>query len=92
MGKNEVVATVYDHTQKQIARIALNGYNINAGGPLGHAGAMRSFRVLNGEGDLWDHWQIQTTFVVTSEDGRTSEAKVAAYPAEANGFGFIEFI
>ena len=92
MGKNEVVATVYDQKQKPIARIALNGYNIRPGGPLGQAGAMRSFRVLHGETDLWDHWQIQSTFVITSEDGRTSEAKVAAYPAEKNGFGFIEFI
>lgn len=92
MSKNEVIATVYDERSKPIARIALNGYNIRAGGALGRSGAMRSFRVLDGAPTLWDHWQGQRSFTLSDEEGNASEARIAAYPAEDNGFGFVEFV
>ncbi len=92
MAQNELVATIFDRRNRAIARIALNGYNIRAGGPLGISGAMRSFRVLQGADGLWDFWQLQDPFVVMAEDGKSARARVAAYPAEENGFGFIEFL
>ena len=92
MADNEMLATIIGEKSKAVARIALNGYNIRSGGPLGSAGAMRSFRVLKGGPTLWEYWQVQRNFTVTAEDGQTREARVAAYPAEEDGFGFIEFL
>ena len=89
MSKQELIATVHDQ-RKKVARIALNGYNVASGGPLGRTGTLRSFRFI--EGDLWDQWASQRPIVLHAEDGRTIEAKVAAFPAESDSFGFIEFI
>jgi hypothetical protein len=92
VAKNELIATVLDQKSKPIARIALNGYNIRPGGALGNSGAMRSFRVLQGATTLWDHWEGQQSFTLSDEEGNASEARIAAYPAEESGFGFIEFV
>ena len=92
MADNELLASVIGEKSKTVARIALNGYNIRSGGPLGSAGAMRSFRVLQGGPTLWQYWQVQRLFTVSAEDGQMREARVAAYPAEEDGFGFIEFL
>ena len=90
MSKQELIATVHDIRKKKIARIALNGYNITAGGPLGRSGSMRSFRFI--EGDLWDQWVEQHAITLHAEDGTTIDARVAAFPAEKDSFGFIEFL
>ena len=90
MSKQELIATVVDRRKKKVARIALNGYNVASGGPLGRSGALRSFRFL--EGDLWDQWAAQQPIELQAEDGRTIEARVAAFPAEKDAFGFIEFL
>lgn len=89
--QNNTPAVIYDGTNgKQIANIILNGYNISAGGPLGKTGAMRSFRVV--DGDLWDHWSESKLLMIRSEDGRVADGRVAALPAEEDSFGLIEFL
>lgn len=85
------VLDVYSKTSKKpIARIILNGYNISAAKSLGQQGAMRSFSVDNG--DLWDQWSRQDTLVLHDENGRQNPIKIAALPAEEDGFGLIEFL
>ncbi len=88
---NNTKATLYDSENgKELAKIVLNGYNIAAGGPLGKVGAMRSFRVV--DGDLWDHWSEGRLIMVHAEDGRIADGRVAALPAEEGSAGLMEFI
>lgn len=88
--KQETFASVFDSDSNQIAKIALNGYNIQAGGPLGDSGAMRSFRIV--EGDLTNEWSFQLDLRLSTEEGQEAEIRVAAMPAEKDGSGFIEFL
>ena len=82
---------VYSQTSKKpIAQIMLNGYNISVTESLGQQGAMRSFSVDNG--DLWDPWSLQEELVLHDENGRKAPIKIAALPAEEDGFGLIEFL
>lgn len=85
------ILDVYSKTSKKpIAQIVLNGYNISAAQSLGEQGAMRSFSVDNG--DLWDHWARQESLLLHDENGREAPIKIAALPAEEDGFGLIEFL
>lgn len=88
--KNTNAIVRENNNGKEVAQIVLNGYNIKAGGPLGKTGAMRSFRLT--DGDLWNYWDVQSTFTVFAEDGQIAEARVAAMPAEMGALGFIEFL
>ncbi|MBP7997729.1 MAG: hypothetical protein KA314_19000 [Chloroflexi bacterium] len=89
--KNEIQVQVHrTNGKKPIARIALNGYNIESGGPLGLSGAMRSFRII--KGDLWDQWNNQELLLVRGEEHPDAQIKIAALPAEDDSFGFVEFI
>ena len=73
-----------------MARIALNGYNIDSGGALGMSGAMRSFRII--KGDLWDQWNNQETLIIRGDDQTEARIRIAALPAEDDSFGFVEFV
>lgn len=85
------VLNVYSKTNKKpIAQIVLNGYNISAEKSLGQQGAMRSFSV--DDGDLWDHWSRQEALILHDKNGRKAPIKIAALPAEEDGFGLIEFL
>jgi len=85
------VLDVYSKTSKKpIAHIVLNGYNISASKSLGKQGAMRSFSVNSG--DLWDPWSLQEALILHDESGRQAPIKIAALPAEEDGFGLIEFL
>lgn len=84
------VFQVYNHTNQKVAKIVLNGYNIEKGGPLGMHGAMRSFKVL--QGDLWAAWAAQESLFLRGGSAPTTEIRVAALPAEDEGFGLIEFL
>ena len=53
--------------QPPIARIVLNGYNIEEG-MLNSLGAMHSFKVV--QGDLWDQWDQQTAVTLSDDNGR----------------------
>lgn len=89
--KNEIQVLVHPvNGKKPVARIALNGYNIESGGPLGMSGAMRSFRII--KGDLWDQWNSQEILLVRGEEHPEARIKIAALPAEDDSFGFVEFV
>lgn len=89
--KTTGVLNVYDRQNKQVvAKIILNGYNIEKSNQLGQRGAMRSFKVV--EGSLWDEWDAQRPLILHGEDDQEAKIKVAALPAEEDSFGLIEFI
>ena len=92
MNKNLSSAlNVYDTQKKQlVARIALNGYDIKAGGLLPTTGAMRSFVIL--DGDLWDHWNAVAPLQLRHETGAEVSVRIAALPVEEDGYGLIEFL
>lgn len=82
---------VYDNnTKDRVARIALNGYDIHAGGLFPTSGAMRSFVLL--EGDLWDQWNAVDAVTLKNETGNQVLVRVAALPVEDDGYGLIEFL
>ena len=68
----------------------LNGYNIKSGGAFPNSGAMRSFKVV--EGDLWHVWNVQQIVTLRDEAGQESKIRIAAFPAEEGASGFVEFI
>ncbi|MCO5184986.1 MAG: hypothetical protein M9928_14885 [Anaerolineae bacterium] len=91
MANQETVVTVMDvNAPIQIARIALNGYNIQAGNVFGRSGAMRSFKVVSG--DVWELWDRQSPAVIQDEHGNRSTIRIFAMPAEKNSSGFVEFL
>lgn len=90
---NQLTASldVYDtHTKDVVARIALNGYDIHAGGIFPTSGAMRSFVLL--EGDLWDQWNAVESVTLKNETGEYVQVRVSALPVEDDGYGLIEFL
>ncbi|MCA9973638.1 MAG: hypothetical protein KC425_25670 [Anaerolineales bacterium] len=90
MNNLSVVLHLYNRQEQRVADIVLNGYNISAGGPLGSRGAMRSFKVI--EGDLWDQWHAQANLVLRHESGQASDVRIAALPVDDESFGLIEFL
>ncbi len=82
---------MYDaETNRIVARISLNGYDIKAGGLLPTTGAMRSFVVLNG--DLWDSWNACAALSLRNEAGATVAVRIAALPVEEDSYGLLEFL
>jgi hypothetical protein len=77
-------------TQELLARVRLNGYSIEAGGPLGRLGAMRSFTLL--EGSLRAQWAGQQQLLLKELDGRQVSIRIAALPVEEGDVGFVEFL
>ncbi len=73
-----------------VAKIALNGHNINAGSVFGRTGAMRSFKVV--EGNIWDYWERQEPLRIRDEAGNESMLRIFAVPAEMGATGFVEFL
>jgi hypothetical protein len=85
------ILDVYDNKKgKLIARISLNGYNIQAGGVFPTSGAMRSFVLL--DGDLWEQWNAVESVTLKSELGEQVPVRVAALPVEDDGYGLLEFL
>lgn len=78
------------HSGKLLACIALNGYDIGAGGLFPTSGAMRSFVLL--KGDLWDQWNAVEAVTLTHETGQHVPVRVAALPVEEDGYGLLEFL
>jgi len=77
-------------TNKQIAKVVLNGYNIDSDGGLGQRGMMRSFTITSG--DLWDQWSLQQILNLRDEAGREAQIRIAALPVEQDSYGLIEFL
>ena len=73
-----------------IAQVHLNGYSIEAGGPLGISGAMRSFTIL--EGSVRQHWRSGQPLILFGGDGKQALVKIAALPVEEGEVGIMEFL
>ena len=87
--KKELELMVLDPlSSKAIARVLLNGYSIEPGGPLGGAGPMRSFVLLTGS--LHDQWAGQKPVLLKHESGLQVYVRVAALPVEKGEIGFFE--
>jgi len=83
-------AVLDPQTNRKLASVYLNGHVIQAGGPLGQAGAMRSFTLL--EGSLRDQWAYHRPLILRKEDGREAAIRIAALPVEEGEVGFVEFL
>ena len=76
--------------QRPLAKVILNGYNIESKDAMGRHGAMCSFKIV--DGDLWDEWSEQTHLILRTNEGKEATIKVTALPAESDSYGLIEFI
>ena len=91
MTKSSKVLKVYDDQRRVVvAQVILNGYDIRAGETTVPHGAMRSFKIV--QGDLWAPWNIQAALILSNDVGQEASVKVAALPADEDGFGLIEFL
>lgn len=82
---------VYQPTsKKRIARVVLNGYNIEQENSLGKHGALCSFKVV--EGDLWHEWHGQHILILKTLEGQQADIKITAMPSDRESYGLIEFI
>jgi hypothetical protein len=77
-------------TDRQIARVHLNGYSIESGGPLGRSGAMRSFTLL--VGSLRSAWSNQQQLFLKIAEDKRIPIRIAALPVEEGEVGFVEFL
>ena len=77
-------------TERPVARVHLNGYSIESGGPLGRSGAMRSFTLLNGS--LRAAWSTQQQLFLRVTDEKKIPIRIAALPIEDGEVGFVEFL
>jgi hypothetical protein len=85
------VLKVYDRYQRQVvAEVIFNGYDIRSGAITVPHGAMRSFRIV--EGDLWNYWNQQESLILSNDVGQKAQIRVAALPSDEGGFGLIEFL
>lgn len=76
--------------QRPLAKVVLNGYNIESKDALGRHGAMCSFKIV--DGDLWDEWNAQSQLVLRTIEGKEAAIKVTALPAEEDSYGLLEFL
>lgn len=91
MGNSSSVLKIYDDQKVGVvAQVILNGYDIRAGETTVPHGAMRSFKIV--QGDLWAHWNVQATLILSDDSGQEATVKVAALPADHDSFGLIEFL
>lgn len=93
MTNNLTVCDVFaGKAAKPVAKIALNGYNIDAGSSFDFVGAMRSFKIIEGESAVWEHWVSQRPLQINDTAGNAASIRIYAAPGEAGGLGFVEFL
>lgn len=91
MANNNVEVSVFSkENDGKVARIMLNGYNIESGGVFGQSGAMRSFKMV--EGDVAKFWSRQEILQIKDDSGNEAKIRVFAIPAEEGGSGFVELL
>jgi hypothetical protein len=73
-----------------VAKVVLNGYNIEQNDSLGRHGAMCSFKIV--DGNLWEEWDGQTQLLLRTHTGQEAPIKITALPVEADSYGLIEYI
>lgn len=88
--KNTTVE-VFHLQSKPVAKIMLNGQNIAEGaGALYQAGAMRSFKLV--DGDVYEYWRDQTPLTIKDDKGNMTTIRIFALPAEDGEIGFVEYV
>ena len=93
MSKSNLIVNVHEHGQGEpIAKIILNGYNIDAANSFAHVGAMRSFKILAGEEILINYWRTQLPLQIDDGKGNTPLIRIYAAPSQSGGLGFVEFL
>jgi hypothetical protein len=88
--KPDVLEVYQPGKQKTVARVVLNGYNIERGQVPQQRGAMRSFKVI--AGNLWNDWNAQSQLILRTRTGKEALIKIAALPVEEDGYGLLEFL
>jgi hypothetical protein len=88
MDKKVILEALDPKSKKIIAQVVLNGYNIQAGGPLGASGPMRSFAIMRGS--LYEYWSNQLPLMLCDKNGLQVYVRVAALPVERGGMGLFE--
>jgi hypothetical protein len=88
--KTDQLEVFKSENKRPLAKVILNGYNIESKDAMGRHGAMCSFKIV--DGDLWDEWNAQTHLVLRTNEGKEATIKVTALPAESDSYGLIEFI
>ena len=83
-------AVLDPQSERQVARVHLNGYSIESGGPLGRSGAMRSFTLISGS--LRSAWSSQQQLLLRVAGDKRIPIRVAALPVEEGEVGFVEFL
>ena len=83
-------AVLDPQTEKQVARVHLNGHSIESGGPLGQSGAMRSFTLLTGS--LRAAWSTHRQLLLSVSEDRNIPIRIAALPVEEGEIGYVEFL
>lgn len=90
--KNTVVNVHENEREEPVAKIMLNGYNIDAGNSFSHVGAMRSFKIITGQEALMQYWQTQVPLQIDDGLGNRPKIRIYAAPRESGGLGFVEFL
>ena len=93
MSELNSIVNVHEQGQREpIAKIILNGYNIDVASSFAHVGAMRSFKILAGEETLIDYWRTQMPLQIDDGQGNTRSIRIYAAPSQLGGLGFVEFL
>lgn len=90
-------ATLYDVSGKRkLARVGLNGYKSYTDHPTrtdSDARLIWSFTILDGDRDrLEGIWARRQLVMLRTDSGRSAPVTLAAFPADENSFGLIEFV
>lgn len=72
---------------KRLARIVLNGYNIDPNQNVGH---IRSFYMR--QGDLVEAWSNFEQLLLCGHNGKAVPVRLAALPEDDDSLGLIEFL
>ncbi len=86
----EVLFVLNPQSTNPVAKVVLNGYNIEQSNSLGRYGAMCSFKIV--DGDLWAEWHTQAQLVLRTQAGKEARIKITALPVEEDSYGLIEFV
>lgn len=84
----EILNQENDH--KHVAHVVLNGYNIEQEDANSLFGAMRSFKII--EGDLTEAWSTRRPLLIRSQHGQDTKVRIAALPVDEDSYGLIEFV
>jgi len=95
MTKDRESYAVHDEKGQLVALIHIDGYVPQSSmtpAPVGWSGALRQFRIVEGRKDLLRLWHNWMPLVIRSSSGQEALARIAGFPSEQNGLGFLQFV